>query len=232
MSSLVYNEHVVKKLLDESDPDVAFLARTKMMRAHLHEAVAAASRGEMGEAREHITHPASEILPEMLEVLKSRNLIDPTPVLATAAAALQDDDHHDLEKAMQTAIDAIVLIEESIHPDKMVIDGILADAAVLLLRTAVSEYAVAFKYGKIVNIVEYHDGSAFVDEASRLIRSTQAQWLARDSKAYYKLDRALDELQKAWPGNLPPEKLVVPLTKMLALVAIIELQINQIRAGS
>ena len=229
-----WQRHSVDRLRSygsRTDPDVAFLARLKMMQGHLQEAVAAASRGDPAEAREHITQPGSEILPDILSVLKSRNLKDPSPALAAAKDILGRGDFKDLEKAVDAAVGEIVLAEASIDPAKMVINGIVADTAVLLLRTAVAEYAEAFEYGKIVNIVEYHDGSAFVAEAAILIRGAEQQWVAQDAAAYAKLDQSLTELQTAWPGAVPPAKSVIPLTKMLALVTIIELQINQIRAG-
>lgn len=230
-STLIYNEQVVQKLLEESDPDVAFLARLKMMEAHLLAAVSLARQGDLVEAREHITHPGSEILPDILSVLKSRNLKDPSPALTAALEAIDRGNVEDMEDAVDAAVGEIVLAEASIDPAKMVINGIVADVAVLLLRTAVAEYAEAFKYGKIVNIIEYHDGSAFVTEAAILIRGAEPQWVAQDAAAYAKLDQSLTELQTAWPGAVPPAKSIVALTKMLALVTIIELQINRIRAG-
>ncbi len=230
-STLVYNEQIVLKLLEDSDPDVAFLARLKMMRGHLHEAVAAANRGDPEEAKEHLRHPGSEILPDILSVLKSRNLKNLSIALAATEEILGRSDLDGLDAAVAAVISEVALAEATIDTSKMVINGILADTAVLLLRTAVVEYAEAFEYGKISNIVEYHDGSAFVAEAAKLIRSAEGQWVAQDAPAYRKLDQSLTELQTAWPGAVPPSRTVIPLSKMLALVTIIELQINRIRGG-
>ncbi len=229
--AMAHNEQVVRKLIEESDPDVTFLARLKMMRAHLSAAMTNVTNGELSEAREHIKHPGSEILPEIMSVLMARKLKDPSPALAAALDTLLRGNIADIRNAVAAADSDVALAEDSVDPSKITFNGILPDTAVLLLRTAVIEYAGAFKYGKIVNLVEYHDGWAFVAEATRMIESAGPEMAARDAAAYDKLSQSLAELQKAWPSDKPPEKTTVPLTKMLALVTIIELQINRMRAG-
>jgi uncharacterized protein YqfB (UPF0267 family) len=229
---LSHNSEVIKKLLEQSDPDVAFLARLKMMQGHLNAAVYAVGNGDRAEAREHITHPASEILPDIVSVLKKRNLKDPSPSLYVILDMLRSGTTEELVTALYDAIVEIGTLEHSIDRAKIVINGIVADTAVLLLRTAVIEYDEAFKNGKIVEIVEYHDGAEFVTEAATLIRDAKFEWITQNSAAYDKLDLSLKELQTAWPSKIPPAKSVIPLTRMLALVTTIELEINRIRAGT
>jgi hypothetical protein len=230
-ATLDYNVEVVKKLLEESDPDVAFLARLKMMQAHINAAIDAVGIGDLAEARQHIEHPAMEILPDIVSVLRKRNLKDPTPALNAILDKLRDGTPEEIETALYDALVEIGTLEHSIDPAKIVIDGIVADSAVLLLRTAVIEYNQAFKNGDIVESVEYHDGAAFVSEAATLIRDAKYEWMTKNAAAYDKLDVSLQELQTAWPSEIPPPNAVIPLAKMLALVATIELQINTIRAG-
>jgi hypothetical protein len=228
-AELVLNEEVVKKLLSGADPDVAFLARLKMMVGHLYAADFAVERGDLLEARQHITHPVSEILPDIVRVLKKRDLNDPRSALNGILETLQSGA---LEQTRTRIYDAVVEIESlqhSIDPSKMVMDRILADAAVLLLRTAVTEYDAAFKSGKIVNIPEYHDGSAFVTEAIALIQDAEYEWKTKNPPAYGQLELSSQELQTAWPSEIPPPNSVIPLARMLALVTTIELQINEIR---
>lgn len=227
-STFGYNEEVVKKLLEDLDPDIAFLARLKMMQGHLQAALLRVAAGDRAEAREHITHPASEILPDIVSVLKTRNLKDPSPALNLALDKLKGGTTEEIETALYDALVEIGTLEHSIDPKKIVIEGIVADAAVLLLRTAVMEYEEAFKEGKIINIVEYHDGSAFVTEAATLIRDAEYEWTTRDSAAYDKLDLALQKLQTAWPSEVPPPQSVLPVTHMLELVTIIDQQIEKL----
>ena len=227
-----YNVEVVKKLSEESDPDVAFLARLKMMQGHLNAAIYAVGNGDLAEARQHIEHPAMEILPDILSVLRKRNLKDPSPALNVILDMLRDGTPEETETALYDAIVEISTLEHSIDPAKIVINGIVADTAVLLLRTAVIEYDQAFKNGEIVEIVEYHDGAEFVTEAATLIRDAKFEWMTQNSAAYDKLELSLTELQTAWPSKIPPAKSVIPLTRMLELVTTIELQVNTIRAGA
>ena len=230
-ATFAHNVEVVKKLLEESDPDVAFLARLKMMQGHLNAAIYAVGNGDLAEAREHITHPAAEILPDIVSVLRNRNLKDPTATLNLVLDVLRVGTQEEMETALYDALVEIADLEHSIDPAKIVMNSIIADTAVLLLRTAVSEYDEAFKNGEIVEIVEYHDGGEFVSEAATLIRDAKYEWMTQNPEAYEKLELSLKELQTAWPSKIPPPKLVIPLTTMLALVTNIELQVNKIRAG-
>ena len=228
-SALVFNEEVVKKLLNGADPDVAFLARLKMMVGHLYAADFAVERGELSEARQHITHPASEILPDIVSVLKERDLKDPSSAMNGILETLKSGIVEQTRTRIYDAIVEIESLQHSIDPSKMVMDRILADTAVLLLRTAVIEYDEAFKSGKIVNIVEYQDGSAFVTEAATLIQDAEYEWKTKNPSAYNQLELSLKELQTAWPSEIPPSNSIIPLARMLALVTTIELQINEIR---
>lgn len=230
-SALVFNEEVVKKLLNGFDPDVAFLARLKMMVGHLYAADFAVEMGDLTEARQHIIHPVAEILPDIVSVLKERDLEDPSSAITGILETLQSGV---VEQTRTKIYDAIVEIESliySIERSKMVMDRILADTAVLLLRTAVTEYDEAFKSGKIVNIAQYHDGSAFVAEATTIIQDAEYEWKTKNTAAYDQLELTLQELQTAWPSEIPPPNSVIPLTRILALVTTIELQINEIRGG-
>jgi hypothetical protein len=172
-----------------------------------------------------------EILPDIVNVLRKRNLKDPTPALNAILDLIRHGTPSEIETALYDAIVEIEELEHSIDPAKIVIDGIVADSAVLLLRTAVIEYDEAFKNGDIVELVEYHDGAAFVTEAATLIRDAKYEWMTKNPAAYGKLDLSLKELQTAWPSKVPPPKSVIPLTEMLALVTTIELQVNTIRTG-
>ena len=52
---------------------------------------------------------------------------------------------------------------------------------------------------------------------------------ARDPVALSRLQSSLTELKLGWPPEAPPAESVLPVTKMQALVSIIELQINKLR---
>ena len=228
-SALVVNEIVVKNLLNGGDRDVAFLALIKMMVGHLYAADLAIERGDLSEARRQLTHPVADVYPEIVSLLKERKLKDPSAARDRIMGALQSGA---IEEARTEIYDAIVEIEgwqHSIDPKKMVMDRILADTAVLLMRTAVTKYDKAFNAGKTDNIAEYYDGSAFVTEATTIIQDAEYDWKTRDPAAYENLELSLQELQTAWPSEIPPHDSLIPLTTMLELVTTIEGQINDIR---
>ena len=102
--TLDYNEEAVKNLLEKADPDVAFLARVKMMQGHLNAAIFAVGNGDLAEARQHIIHPVSEILPDIVSVLQQRNLKDPTPALNVILELLKSGTKEETEQALYDAI--------------------------------------------------------------------------------------------------------------------------------
>ena len=228
-SALVVNEIVVKNLLNGGDRDVAFLALIKMMVGHLIAADLAIERGDLAEASQHLTHPVAEVYPEIVSLLKERKLTNPSPARDRILGALQSGA---VEETRTEIYDAIVEIESwqhAIDPKKMVMDRILADTAVLLMRTAVTKYDKAFKAGKTVNIVEYYEGSAFVTEATTIIQDAEYEWKNREPAAYEHLELSLQELEAAWPSEIATHDSLIPLATMLELVTTIEGHINDIR---
>jgi len=231
-SELLFNETVVKNLFNGGDPDVAFLARSQMMVGHLIAADYAIESGNLTEARLHITRAQTEVQPEIIGLLEKRNLKHPSAAIDSIIGALQSGE---IEQTRTEIYDAIVEIESwqhAIDPKKMVMDQILADTAVLLIRTAITAHNKAIKGGKIVNIVEYHVGSAFVTEATTLIREAEYEWKTRNPAAYKQLELSLQELQAAWPYEIPPLDSIIPLGRILELATIVEGQMNQIRKGN
>ena len=230
-ATLTYNDEVVKQLLEESDPDVAFLARVKMMEGHLNAAIYAVSKGDLVEARQHIVHPVSEIVPDIVRVLSQRELKDPSPGLNVILRLIERGTREEIETSLYDALVEMTALEHSIDPKKLTNNKIVADTAILLLRTAVAEYAQAFKDGKIANIVEYHDGGAFMNEATTLVLDNKYEWSTKNSEAFNQLELSLTELDKAWPSEIPPPNAVMPLTKMLQLASVIGSQIDIILTG-
>ena len=229
--TLSYNEEMVKQLLEESDPDVAFLARVKMMEGHLNAAIYAVGQNDLTEARQHIVHPVTEIVPDIVRVLNQRELKDPSAGLNVILRLIDRGKREEIETSLYDALVEMTALEHSIDPKKLMNNRIVANTAVLLLRTAVTEYSSAFKDGKIANIIEYHDGGAFMNEAATLILDNKYEWSSKNPEAFDQLELALNELDKAWPSEAPPANAVMPLTKMLQLAAVIGLQIDIILTG-
>jgi hypothetical protein len=223
---LTVNDTVVENILNGGDRDVAFLALIKMMVGNLVAADLAIERGDLDEARQHLTHPVAKVYPEIARGLEEEKLEDPSAARDMIIGALQ---RGAVDEARTEIYDAIVDLEgwqHAINPKKMVMDGIRADTAVLLMRSAVTKYEKSFKDD---NAVEYYEGSAFVTEATTLIQDAEYEWKTRDPAAYKRLELSMQELQTAWPSEIPTADSLIPLDKMLELVTTIEGQINVIR---
>ena len=225
----LFNEEAVKSLLEEASPDTAFLVRLKMMRAHLQAATDTAANGNPVEALKHITHPGTEIYPEIASALQARGLQGFAGILSSAEAAFAGSNPEAMQSALTAVLAELDGAEASIDPAALTTGGILPDTAILLLRTAVVEYHEAFEYAKLSNLVEYHDGAYFVIEARKLLEKMEPVFASRDPAALLKLEQTLENLAQAWPPEAPPAESVLPVTKMQALVSIIELQINRLR---
>ena len=224
-TALVVNEIVVKNQMNGGDRDVAFLALIKMMVGHLVAADLAIERGDLAEASQHLTHSVAKDYPEIVSRLEQK-LEDPSAARDGIMGALQRGAVEETRTEIYDAIVEIEGLQYAIDSKKMVMDGILADTAILLLRAAVTKYDKSFKANKTV---EYYEGSAFVTEATTLIQDAEYEWKTRDPAAFKRLELTLEELQTAWPGEIPTDDSLIPSATMLELVTTIEEQINDIQ---
>lgn len=223
------NDEVVKALLDEANPEAAFLARLKMMRAHLQASAFNQANGHAEDARDHITHPRTEIYPEIEASMRAHGMPDFGKVLDRVETAYASGDHAAIEAGFETIEAELDKAEAAISPEAIAKERILPDAAALLLRAAVVEYHGAFEFSELSNMVEYHDGAYFIVEARKLLDKIEASAANSNPEAIAKLNASFDLLEKAWPRETPPAGLVMPVTRMQALVSIIELQLNKLQ---
>jgi hypothetical protein len=223
------NDEVIKTLLDEADPEAAFLVRLKMMRAHLAASEFTTGRGDDEEGLNHITHPRTEIYPEIEASMKAHGMADFGSMLDRLEAAFASNDTGARKAALQDVYAELDKAEAAIDPQAMADSAMLAESTALLLRAAVVEYHGAFEFSKLNNTVEYHDGAYFVVEARKLIDQLLPKLDKSDPGAVAKLKESFTNLEKAWPEETPPAELVMPVTKMQALVSIIELQLNKLQ---
>ncbi len=223
------NDEVIKALLDDANPEAAFLVRLKMMRAHLAASEFNTARGNHKEGLNHITHPRTEIYPEIEASMKAHGMADFGPVLDRLETTFASGGADARKAALQAVYAELDKAEAAIDPNAMADGKVLAEAAALLLRAAVVEYHGAFEFSKLSNTVEYHDGAYFVVEARKLIEGLLPKLGKSDPEALSKLKESFANLDKAWPAETPPAELVMPVTKMQALVSIIELQLNKLQ---
>ena len=226
---LIYNEEAIERVLAESHPDIGFLVRLKMMRAHFAASQLGWSHAAYAVAAEHVAHPRSEISGDLASALSERGLPDIASAFTAVEAAVKSGDAAAVDQAMKKVLDAIAEAEASLGTERLNDPELLAEVASTLLRTAVVEYHEAFEYSKISNLIEYQDGFFFVSEARQIIEQLAPALNTRDPAAHRKMTQALADLSAAWPEAVPPESSVLPVTAMQALVTIIELQLNKLR---
>jgi hypothetical protein len=222
------NDEAVKALLDEADPEAAFLVRLKMMRAHVAASEFVLKRGEAKEALNHITHPREEIYPEIEAAMRDHGMPDFGNVLSEAETAVSSGKPEAIDAAFMSINLELDKAEKSVDPAALQAGGIFSEALGLLLRAAVVEYHKAFEFSKLSNVVEYHDGAFFIAEARSLLAQAEPSLQKRDPENLTKLKDSFAKLEQAWPPETAPATIAMPVTKMQALVTIIELQVNKL----
>jgi hypothetical protein len=221
-----FNEEAIQRYLQETGPDVAYLVRLKMMKGHLKAAKFMLQAGDSSEAVTHVSHPMEEILPDLAPALAARN-VDLKPVLEKSIAAAASGNEADVVSSIDQSL---VLISEAEQLAlKAGSEKLAPDVIAILLRTAVVEYHEAFEGTRLKNPVEYHDGAFFVNEARAMLADMEPSLRAKNEGAFTKMTETLEKLYKAWPETTPPQKLVLPVTKMQSLVTLAEIQLNKLR---
>jgi hypothetical protein len=223
------NDEAVKALLDEANPEAAFLVRLKMMRAHVNASEFVLKHGNREEAMRHITHPREEIYPEIEAAMREHNLPDFGNVLNESEAAVMSGKTEAIDTAYKSINSELDKAEKSIDPAALQAGEVFSEALGLLLRAAVVEYHKAFEFSKLSDLVEYHDGAFFIAEARKLLAQAEPSIQMRDPESLAKLKDSFAKLEQAWPPASAPAKIAMPVTKMQALVTIIELQVNKLR---
>jgi hypothetical protein len=223
------NDEAVKALLDEADPEAAFLVRLKMMRAHVGASQFVFKHGDREEALKHITHPRQEIYPEIEAAMREHGMPDFGNVLSQAEVAVASGKADAIGAAFKNINSELDKAEKSVDPAALQTGGILSEALGLLLRAAVVEYHKAFEFSKLSNMVEYHDGAFFIAEARKLLAQAEPSIRLRNPEGLEKLKDSFAKLEQAWPPASAPATIAMPVTKMQALVTIIELQVNKLR---
>ena len=101
---------------------------------------------------------------------------------------------------------------------------IINRSAIEVLRTAQSEYEISMADGRLVKPVEYQDSRGFVWQAERMIEAAAAT----DAAARAKARTAFARLKTAWPSPMPPEKPVLEVGQISALISEIELATSRL----
>ena len=141
---LIYNEDAIERVLAESHPDIGFLVRLKMMRAHLAASQMNWSMAKKAEASEHVKHPRSEIYGDIASALRERHLPDFAPALAAAEAAVKSGDAAAVDGAVADVLAAIAEAETSHGPERLNDRALLAEVALMALASFAAGVILAY----------------------------------------------------------------------------------------
>jgi hypothetical protein len=161
--------------------------------------------------------------------MREHNLPDFGNVLNESEAAVMSGKTEAIDTAYKSINSELDKAEKSIDPAALQAGEVFSEALGLLLRAAVVEYHKAFEFSKLSDLVEYHDGALFIAEARKLLAQAEPSIQMRDPESLAKLKDSFAKLEQAWPPASAPAKIAMPVTKMQALVTIIELQVNKLR---
>jgi len=204
--------------------DGALLAMIYMMRGHLMAARELIKAGKVADGRPHLTHPWIEVYPMAergLEAHGQDQLGERLKTLAEEAgkAGKWSDVSADFNAAWKSLEQAVA----AVSGDQPESPARVAKVMLSLTKQAVLEYEEALEDGHFVAVHEYQDGRGFVLAAREYLERNKAGMMKQNKEAWRDANKALDELQKAWPTAMPPASPAVKVADLYASQARLEL---------
>ncbi|MDE0265578.1 MAG: PEFG-CTERM domain-containing protein [Thaumarchaeota archaeon] len=169
-------------------------------------------------ARAHATHPVAELYDSMKPTLAAA---DPAldRKLGTILGELRDKASTEVSRSeAQSAIDdAKEAVEEArmavIGADLSAYYGFKLMLMTTLLETSIAEYGEAVSDGRIAEMAEFQDGSAFVWQAEQILRTMEGDL---DGDDYEELVEVFDEINEAYDDRLDPSEIDERTSYLLA----------------
>jgi hypothetical protein len=193
----------------------------QMMQGHLMAARELIQAGDVAEGRPHLTHPWVEVYPMVKAGLAHRDQKALGEQLHTLAEkAGQVDSWDEISADFQAAW---VGIEQAVNTTEGLSASSVSKVILSLTKQAVLEYDEALDGDQFVAEHEYQDGRGFVAAARDYLAEHEAHLVKQNKEAWRDTGKALNELAKAWPTPVPPQKPVVSTSNLYAAQARLEL---------
>ena len=199
--------------------DVDYLTKLGLMQGHMIVAKELLDLQKPEQAFPHIEHPVEEIYAEVEAQLKERNvkgfkqslidlqqLVKFKPNDPSIAAKYQE-----ALSSIDIAIAAIPVAQR--QSPKLALQVINA-----ILDTAGTEYMAAIANDKIKEIIEYQDSRGFTIYVEQLYKSIAAAMEKEHPETHKQFMASLGKLKSAYPSPLAPEKPVLSVADMSALI--------------
>ena len=209
------------------DTRIRFYRDIELMRGHLLVGRQLIELELWDEALPHFLHPTEELYALMEKYIKLHR-IQPfnreLQALAQAVKAKRKGAYEQALKVVDRRLDAALAVAKKFMTP---VRNFTVRTAIEVLRVAQSEYETSMEGGKFVKPVEYQDSRGFVWQAERMFEGASAE-LARIDKGSLDQIRAIfAKLKTAWPAPMPPDKPVLDVGQITALVSDIEQHISR-----
>jgi hypothetical protein len=206
------------------DTRVRFFRDIELMRGHLLVGQQLIDMDLWDEALPHFLHPSEELYGLMEKYIKLHSMQPfgrELQALAQTVKARRKGAYEQALKPVHQRIEsALKVAKRFMRPERT----FAVQSAVEVLRTAQSEYEGAMENGVFTKPVEYQDSRGFVWRAERVIEeAAKVGPQPLDAANLAKVRAAFARLKAAWPSALPPEKPLLDVGQMSALISEIEL---------
>lgn len=203
------------------DTRIRFYRDVELMRGHLLVGEQLIELGLWDEALPHVLHPTEELYGQIERYIKLHRMQPfkrELEALAQAVKARRKGAQEQALKVVERRLDAALdVARRFMTPGRT----FTIKSAVEVLKVAQSEYEASMKDGRFTKPVEYQDSRGFVWQAERTIGSTAARSV--DAALWAKIRAAFAKLKTAWPAPMPPEKPILEVGEIAALISEIEL---------
>jgi hypothetical protein len=179
------------------------------------------------EALPHFLHPTEELyglMEKYIQLHGMRPFRHELQALAQAVKAKRKGAYVQSQKVVDQRLEGALAVARRFMTPLL---GFTARTAAETLKVALSEYEASIEDGRFAKPVEYQDSRGFVWEAERMIEAAAPELAKVDAAALGRVRAALAELKTAWPAPMPPEKPVLEVGRMSALISDIELHTSR-----
>lgn len=204
-----------------TDDQPEFIADLALVEGHMRVGLALYKQGKGDAAMVHMKHPADELytsMKPMLEQRKAKGFADELEALSMAIHM----------KAPASEVDALfenmkAAIVTSRGAGEAVSAHAMTSAVLILLRSAVADYATGVQNGAVTVPKEYQDAWGFVQAAKAIMADINAQERGEHPEPLAEIDAALAGLDGLWPDLAGAQKVTADAHLLSVAAAKVEL---------
>ena len=199
--------------------DVDYLTKLGLMKGHMIVAKELLDLQKPEQALPHIQHPVEEIYAEVEGQLKERNVKEFKQSLMDLQQLVKSKPSDpSLATKYQQAIAGIDLAIAAIPEAQRQSPKFALQVINTILDTAGTEYMAAIADNKIKEIIEYQDSRGFTLYVEQLYKGISPMMQKDHPDAHKQFTASLDKLKSAYPSAIAPEKPILSVADMSALI--------------